>query len=165
MPVSEFIEPQNIAEMKFIILFVVVIITTPCCFAVRAIDSAILQMCGTLTPRGVAGGTTFIRWGRTVCPDTTGTELVYEGLTAGTFWSRLGGGANYLCIGRDPEYLTDFVPQFSASDVALSYLYGTEYQAPGLTAIHDQNVPCAVCHTSQRSAKLMIPGKITCPQS
>ncbi len=32
-------------------------------------------------------------------------------------------------------------------------------------SINDHNVPCAVCYSSQRSSKLMIPGKITCPQS
>ena len=77
-----------------------------------------------------------------------------------------------MCITADPEYLTDTVPKFSANDPVLSYLYGSEYQVPGLIAslpgfgsLHDHNVPCAVCHTSQRSSKLMIPGKITCPQS
>ena len=111
------------------------------------------------------GGAVYTRWGRTVCPDTNGTQLVYEGLAAGTHYSQSGGGANYLCITADPEYLTDVVPKYSANDLALSYLYGSEYQLPGFDSLYGQNVPCAVCHTSQRSAKLMIPGKTTCPQS
>ena len=70
-----------------------------------------------------------------------------------------------MCITDEPEYLTEIVPEWSANDLALSYLYGSEYQLPGFGSLHDHNVPCAVCHTSQRSSKLMIPGKTTCPQS
>ena len=120
-------------------------------------------------PQGIqglpGGGAVYTRWGRTICPDTNGTELVYEGLAAGTDHRQSGGGANYLCITADPEYLTVIVPKFSPNDPTLSYLYGSEYQLPGFGSLRDQNVPCAVCHTSQRSSKLMIPGKITCPQS
>ena len=154
--------------MKFIILFAaVVIITTPCCYAVRAVDSAIFQMCGTLLPRGVAGGSIYTRWGRTVCPDTDGTQLVYEGIVAGSHYNKVGGGANYLCITADPEYLTDIVPRYNAnSPPALAFLYGTEYQTPAtLKSVYDQNPPCAVCRTSARSTQLMIPGKTTCPDS
>ena len=31
-----------------------------------------------------SGGVTYIRWGRIVCPSEAGTELVYEGIAAGT---------------------------------------------------------------------------------
>ena len=31
-----------------------------------------------------SGGATYIRWGRTTCPDTEGTELVYAGWAAGS---------------------------------------------------------------------------------
>ena len=58
-----------------------------------------------------------------------------------------------------PEYNSSTIP------AALSYLYGSEYQYPVFNSHHDQNVPCAVCHTSQRSSKLMIPGMTSCPQS
>ena len=36
-----------------------------------------------------SGGVTYIRWGRTTCPDTEETELVYAGRAAGTVprWS------------------------------------------------------------------------------
>ena len=44
-----------------------------------------------------SGGATYIRWGRTTCPDTEGTELVYKGRAAGSYWDHSGGGANYLC--------------------------------------------------------------------
>ena len=39
-------------------------------------------------PRGPpgpsSGGVVYTRWGRTVCPNTPGTELVYAGTTGGT---------------------------------------------------------------------------------
>ena len=43
-----------------------------------------------------SGGATYIRWGRTTCPDTEGTELVYAGRAAGSLWNHKGGGDNYL---------------------------------------------------------------------
>ena len=52
-----------------------------------------------------AGGAIYTRWGRTTCPETPGTELVYEGLASGSAFNQYGGGANYLCLLNDPEYL------------------------------------------------------------
>ncbi len=118
-------------------------------------------------PGPSSGGAVYTRWGRTVCPDTSGTELVYKGLAAGTHYDHTGGGANYLCTTEDPkpQYLSSTIPKYSANDITLSYLYGAEYEAPVFGSLHNHNVPCAVCFTSQRSSKLMIPGRITCPQS
>ena len=115
-------------------------------------------------PGPSGGGAVYTRWGRTVCPSTSGTQLIYEGLAVSNPHLQSGGGANYLCITEDPEYLTTTVPKYSADNIVLSYLYGAEYQIPG-DSLDNNNVPCAVCHTSQRSSKLMIPGKTTCPQS
>ena len=70
-----------------------------------------------------------------------------------------------MCTTDKPQYLSSTVPKYSSSDIALSYLSETEYQVPGFGSINNHNVPCAVCYTSQRSSKLMIPGRITCPQS
>ena len=53
-----------------------------------------------------------------------GTELVYVGQAAGTHYTHNGGGANYLCIPLDPEYL-DYV---SDTEHELGLLYGAEYQ-------------------------------------
>ena len=116
-------------------------------------------------PGPSGGGAVYTRWGRTVCPDTNGTELVYKGLAAGTHYNHVGGGANYLCTTEEPQYLSSTVPKDSGNNALLAYLYGAEYQLPGFSSLHDHNVPCAVCHSSQRSSKLMIPGRITCPQS
>ncbi len=115
-------------------------------------------------PGPSGGGAVYTRWGRTICPGTSGTERVYKGLAAGTPHSHTGGGANYLCITEEPEYDSHNEPQIG-NTFYTSYLYGSEYQDVVFKSLHDQNVPCAVCHTSQRSSKLMIPGKTTCPQS
>ena len=122
----------------------------------------------------LSGGAVYTRWGRTVCPSTGGTQLVYKGLVAGSDYETSGGGANYLCITQTPVYLSgtsivpnySTVPKYSANDPALSYVDGTEYELPGgFSSLHNDNVPCAVCHTSQRTSKLMIPGTTACPQS
>ena len=110
-------------------------------------------------PGPSSGGAVYTRWGRTVCPVTTGTELVYKGLAAGSDHLKTGGGANYLCITEQPQYLSSTIPAYRTA------LYGAEYHGPVVGSLHDHNVPCAVCYTSQRSSKLMIPGRITCPQS
>ena len=49
-------------------------------------------------PGPAEGGTMYIRWGRTTCPSVTGTELVYEGIAAGSIHSQQGGGSNRLCM-------------------------------------------------------------------
>ena len=50
-----------------------------------------------------------MRWGRTTCPSTCDTTLVYSGRVGGTFFNLQGGAADYLCLPNDPEY-SDFVP-------------------------------------------------------
>ena len=49
-------------------------------------------------------------------------------------------------------------------------MYGVEYQTIDrgrgpLSAIHDHNVPCAVCYASTRVAAMMIPAKTRCPST
>ena len=118
-------------------------------------------------PQGVtAGGVTYIRWGRTTCNSTAGTQLLYSGITAGSFFDDTGGGANHLCLpDEDPEFLnvTDGVQSSRAR------LYGTEYEAeqnpPNFGAMEEHNVPCAVCYTPTRGTMIMIPAKVNCPTS
>ena len=108
---------------------------------------------------GYGSGVTYTRWGKRSCPPRA--TLVYEGFAAGGWYHQRGNGANYLCMPRDAQYL-------SMTDVKWpSYLYGAEYETnnkifSGTT--NDYNVPCAVCHVP-RSAKLMVPGKYTCPST
>ena len=106
------------------------------------------------------GGAIYIRWGRTTCPETPGTELVYEGLAGGSAYTHSGGGANYLCLPKIPDYLLNGLPS------AVNYLYGAEYERPvPFSNLDDHNVPCSVCYVDKRASKLMIPAKITCPSS
>ena len=116
-----------------------------------------------------SGGTKYIRWGRTVCPNIAGTEFVYDGLAAGGRYSTnrgTGGGANYICManGNDAEYHVEA----TTANLNLSVLRGAEYRmqnGQALDHLVDYFVPCAVCEVSSRSKLLMIPGRYTCPDT
>ena len=84
--------------------------------------------------------------------------MVYSGITVGEWTHHQGGGANYLCLPEELEYLS------SSYDRGYAFLYSTaEYRCPILsTASHEQNAPCAVCYTSTKSVQIMIPAKTTC---
>ena len=115
---------------------------------------------GTVGPVGPkSGGVTYIRWGKSSCPNVTGTELVYTGRTGGTFYSHTGGGANHLCMPLDPEYTLSY----RARVAGYSTVYGAEYAENPLEGTHHHNVPCAVCYVSTRETVLMIPAKTSCP--
>ena len=58
-------------------------------------------------PGPVTAGVTYIRWGRTTCPQAAGTQLVYSGRIAGTQYSKRGGSAEKICLPDDPDYLND----------------------------------------------------------
>jgi len=112
-----------------------------------------------------SGGVVYTRWGKTSCPNVSGTELVYAGRAGGTWFQHKGGAANYLCMPNDPDYL-----RYQSGVQGYNYVYGVEYQThdhgPGpLSAVHDHNVPCAVCYASTRVAVTMIPAKTRCPST
>ncbi len=104
----------------------------------------------------------YIRWGRTTCPDTNGTELLYSGRAAGSFFFQQGGGSNYICLPDEPEFLavTDGVQTMR------SYVHAAEYELfespPALGTLAEHNAPCAVCYTAEREVKIMIPAKVNC---
>ncbi len=87
-------------------------------------------------PGPSSGGAVYTRWGRTVCPATSGTELVYKGRAAGTKYDHTEGGANYLCTTKEPQYLSSTIPKYSANTNFISYLYGAEYQVPGFSSLN-----------------------------
>ncbi len=114
-------------------------------------------------PGSAGGGVTYIRWGRTSCPSVPGTALVYHGITAGSWWSHTGGGANYLCMPHNPQY-----GAYQAGVQNNSPLYGTEYETHGrgpIGSVLNHNVPCAVCYVSTRGTSLMLPARMECPPS
>ena len=115
-------------------------------------------------PGPVTAGVTYIRWGRTTCPQAAGTALVYSGRAAGTHYTHKGGSAENICLPNNPNYLT------SKNGVqGYSPLHGAEYETPSgsqpLGPLNNHNVPCAVCYVSTRAAMLMIPAKTQCPPS
>ena len=115
-------------------------------------------------PGPTSGGVTYIRWGRTTCPNTPGTELVYSGRAAGTHYNTQGGTSDYLCLPDNPQYLA-----YRPGVQGQSPIYGAEYQIDHnsfqLSHLHDHNVPCAVCVNCERNVLLTIPARISCPYS
>ena len=105
----------------------------------------------------------YTHWGRTTCPNTQGTELVYEGIMAGSAWNDTGGSSNYDCLHIQPEFLaTTPGVQFDGR----GFIYATEYQIrdnpPAFGNMRYHDVPCSVCYSSGRTA---IPGRTSCPSS
>ena len=113
-----------------------------------------------------AAGVVYTRWGRTVCPNTTGTQLVYAGRAAGSGHHETGGGSNYICLPETPQY---YSTNTAGAQSHRGFLYGTEYQASHaldigpLQYMGDNNIPCAVCFTSNRATVLMVPARFSCP--
>ena len=106
-------------------------------------------------------GTVYVRWGHDKCPSTA--QLVYSGRAAGSHYSDLGGGSNPQCLPLDPNFLTPI----SGSQYR-AIIYGAEYETntdskSHVHGRHDTDVPCAVCHVSNRTAVYMVPAKYTCP--
>ncbi|CAH1229639.1 COL6A5 [Branchiostoma lanceolatum] len=119
---------------------------------------------GETGPDGNGGGSVYIRWGRTTCPNDTDTSLIYDGIAGGTHFTHSGGGANYVCLPKDPEWGV-----FTDGNQGTAYMTGAEYQlANGNNpfqgaSLNDHDVPCAVCHVASRGSKLMIPARLSCP--
>ena len=101
----------------------------------------------------------YTRWGRTICPNTTGSVLLYDGIMAASTYGKTGGGANYLCLPHKPQYIKFITPQYSSS------ISATEYDDSSLGSLDSHDAPCAVCYSSTKTVKIMIPAKTTCPSS
>ena len=112
-------------------------------------------------PPGPIGnaGIHYTRWGASTCPSTAGTELVYTGVTGGSWYSDPGGAANYICMPLDPEYTTQYRP----GTQHYNKVWGTEYNFPLRNGYNNVNVPCAVCFASTQASSIMIPAKTSCP--
>ena len=111
-------------------------------------------------PLGQLAGATYTRWGRTTCPTGQGTQLVYAGRVGGMLSIINGGGANYLCLPDDPNYL-QYQPGTQLNDIGgVGYWYDS---LPSLSSFNGQNVPCAVCYVANRGVEMMIPAKTQCP--
>ena len=119
-------------------------------------------------PQGPPGlrsaGVTYIRWGKSSCPDTNDTQLVYAGRAGGSKFNVQGGGVDRLCLPSDPDYITN--PR-STTPLLYSVLHGAEYDTHNgpQHSFRDHNVPCAVCYSSTRAVMIMVPAKTVCPSS
>lgn len=106
---------------------------------------------------------TYTRWGKSSCPSTNGTQLLYAGRAGGTHYNRQGGGAEKLCLPADPDY----IPGTAGFTGFANVIHGAEYEFDlGPTGhLHQSNVPCAVCYIPIRAATIMVPAKTECPSS
>ncbi len=113
-------------------------------------------------PSGPAGGgPVYIRWGRTTCPSVPGTELVYEGIAAGSHYTHKGGASNRLCLPLEPKYSA-----YRPGVQGYLPLQGTEYETytgSPIDNVLNHNVPCAVCSVTSRSRILVVPARNDCP--
>ena len=103
-----------------------------------------------------------MRWGKLTCPDTEGTDLLYNGTAANSHHIE-GGGGNYQCLTSEPANFA-----FGRRREDAGYIYGTEFETWGNVpssslSLANQNVACAVCYVSTRGAVVMIPGTYVCP--
>ena len=108
------------------------------------------------------GGTVYVRWGHDQCPSTA--QLVYSGRAGGANYNQRGGGSNPQCLPLDPNFLTSV----SGNQHGRALIYGAEYETlkdsdSPVHGRHSTDVPCAVCHVSNRNAVYMVPAKYTCP--
>lgn len=109
-------------------------------------------------------GTTYIRWGRSGCPEND-SGLVYPGYAAGGYFVHRGAASSMLCLPNTPVWgkYDDSLNNYGG------HLYGVEYEhlsdrarAVFGRSLHDQDAPCAVCEVRGRSSQIMIPGRTTC---
>ena len=108
-----------------------------------------------------SAGVTYTRWGKSSCPSTPGTELVYSGIAGGTFYNIQRGGAEKLCMPTGPNYLsgtTGILTRLFNSPVIDGAEY--EFHSGSKTNVAQYNVPCAVCYASSKAAMIMVPAKV-----
>ena len=79
---------------------------------------------------------------------------MYKDYAGGSYLDHTGGAADYVCLPKDPIYQSSSCPLGAAGE-----MYGAEYQG----GCHDDNdVPCAVCRSTNHSSTVMIPARNTC---
>ena len=87
-----------------------------------------------------------------------------DSVVSKTLWSEIGGGVDYQCLSKQPQYLT----VKCGIQKPRAYMTGVEYEdweGGQLNTVSFLGVPCAVCYTSSRGAVLMIPGRYQCPSA
>ena len=110
--------------------------------------------------RNDSGGTTYVRWGRTDCPN--GAQVLYSGYASGSRYNEHGGTSDTHCLPETPQYLSH-----DTTAVWIATIYGMEFETVArsspLNHLQDKNMACAVCYIETRSIILTIPARYTCP--
>ena len=86
-------------------------------------------------------------------------QLLYSGRAAGSHYYTKGSGSNHLCLPSNPQYLN----YVSGREEWRARIYWVEYEQHWNPNQVDHDVPCSLCYTSARSAKITIPARYTCP--
>ena len=84
--------------------------------------------------------------------------MIYDGITASGYHSHTGGGATFVCLVKEPTYMT------TETASPMAWMYSTEYEVTGdvFPGLANSDAPCAVCY-AERTANVMIPGQPSCP--
>ena len=98
------------------------------------------------------------------CPQTKGTDILYEGVAAGSGYSE-AGTSDFLCLHLQPQFLktTARVQTHRTKLYALGYQLGES--PPALDNLVKHDIPCSLCYTPLRSTVITIPGRIECPSN
>ena len=82
---------------------------------------------------------------------------LYKGTAVGGRYDHETSPSNLMCL--PPTWMT-----YSDDQGGHDPVYAVEYEAFGsINHAHDRNMPCALCETTGRSAKIMIPSHYKCP--
>ena len=82
-------------------------------------------------------------------------------MAAGSHYNHKGGGAQYLCLPKAPEYWS-----FGAgTSTAQAFIYGAEYHIHHYPDFYDHTAPCSMCLAATKAEVIMIPAKTSCPKS
>ncbi|XP_060592346.1 uncharacterized protein LOC132747055 [Ruditapes philippinarum] len=102
---------------------------------------------------------TYTRWGRSSCPH--GATTVYDGFTAGSYYTQTGAATNHMCLSKKPKY-----HYHSKKPRYTTFIYGAEYETHDSIwdKLVNHDIPCVVCHVP-RSSIIMIPGRDDCPDN
>ena len=109
-------------------------------------------------------GATYVRWGRTECPNVNGTVKVYDGFAGGDWYGHQGGPTQLLCLPKDPIW-GKYIDTYTGH----AFVYGAEFSPTKAQSeeifgrnLGNHNVPCVVCQSIGRPAVLRIPGRTEC---
>lgn len=86
-------------------------------------------------------------------------QKLLSGYVGGSHFNNRGAAVEPLCLPRNPQWLK----YRDRMEKERAYVHGAEYETrtspSGLSSVHDQDVPCAVCLKRRRSVVNMFPGR------